>query len=80
MLETASFPKPKQRLLFPQTHRSKRNKQAMRKTADKLTATEKIIAALAEYEYLSAFQITRLLYSPGSLTYVQVKLINPSGL
>lgn len=36
--------------------------------------SEKIILALAEYEYLTALQITRLLYSLGSLTYVKDKL------
>jgi Replication-relaxation len=46
----------------------------MANAGNRLTATEKILIALAQYEYLTAQQVTRLLYSPGSLTYVQVKL------
>jgi Replication-relaxation len=35
---------------------------------------EKILFALADFEYLTADQLTRLLYSAGSLTYVKAKL------
>ena len=43
-------------------------------SADKQTASEKILFALLEFEYLTAQQLTTLLYSPGSLTYVRAKL------
>ncbi len=40
-----------------------------------LTASDdNILRALARYHYLSARQIVRLLYSPGSLSYVQARL------
>jgi Replication-relaxation len=35
---------------------------------------EKIMLALADFEYLTAEQLTRLLYAQGSLTYVKAKL------
>jgi hypothetical protein len=38
---------------------------------EKLTAAEKIILTLAEYEYLTALQVTNALYAPSSLTYVR---------
>jgi hypothetical protein len=41
---------------------------------DKQTASEKILFALLEFDYLTAQQLTTLLYSPGSLTYVRAKL------
>jgi hypothetical protein len=41
---------------------------------EKLTAAEKIILTLAEYEYLTALQVTNVLYAPSSLTYVREKL------
>jgi hypothetical protein len=37
-------------------------------------AGEKIISALAEFDYLTALQITRLLYAPTSLTHVQEQM------
>lgn len=37
-------------------------------------ADEVILRALHAYRYLTAAQLTRLLYAPGSLTYVQTKL------
>jgi hypothetical protein len=43
-------------------------------SADKNTATEKILSALLEFDYLTAQQLTTLLYSTGSLTYVRAKL------
>jgi hypothetical protein len=41
---------------------------------EKLSPMEKILFALADFEYLTADQLTRLLYSSGSLTYVKAKL------
>jgi hypothetical protein len=41
---------------------------------DTLTAADKILAALNEFDYLTAKQATRLLYSSSSLTYVREKL------
>ena len=41
---------------------------------EKLSPMEKIMLALADFEYLTADQLTRLLYSSGSLTYVKAKL------
>jgi hypothetical protein len=38
---------------------------------DSRTPQEKILLALAEYEYLTAEQLTRLLYAPASLTHVR---------
>src|SRR5918999_4367568 len=35
---------------------------------------EKILAALAEFEYLTAEQITKLLYAPSSLSHVRKQL------
>jgi hypothetical protein len=43
-------------------------------SADKQTASEKILFALLEFDYLTAQQLTTLLYSTGSLTYVRAKL------
>lgn len=37
-------------------------------------ADEQILLALSRYQYLTARQVCRLLYSPGSLTYVQTRL------
>jgi hypothetical protein len=37
-------------------------------------AWEKIISALAEFDYLTAAQVTRLLYAPTSLTHVQEQM------
>jgi hypothetical protein len=42
--------------------------------AEKLSPMEKILLALADFEYLTADQLTRLLYAKGSLTYVKAKL------
>jgi hypothetical protein len=72
MLETA-FP-PQQTILFPPPQRGKRGRQHMSLSADRNTATEKILSALLEFDYLTADQVTRLLYAPGSLTYVRAKL------
>jgi hypothetical protein len=46
----------------------------MRAPVEKLSPMEKIMLALADFEYLTAEQLTRLLYSKGSLTYVKAKL------
>jgi hypothetical protein len=43
-------------------------------SADRQTATEKILSALLEFDYLTAQQLTTLLYATGSLTYVRAKL------
>jgi hypothetical protein len=43
-------------------------------SADRNTATEKILSALLEFDYLTAQQLTTLLYKAGSLTYVRTKL------
>jgi hypothetical protein len=43
-------------------------------SADRKSATEKILAALLEFDYLTAQQLTTLLYATGSLTYVRAKL------
>jgi uncharacterized membrane protein YjjP (DUF1212 family) len=39
-----------------------------------LTGTARIISALAEFGYLTAHQITTLLYAPSSLAYVRKQL------
>ena len=46
----------------------------MRAPVERLSPMEKIMLALADFEYLTAEQLTRLLYSSGSLTYVKAKL------
>ncbi len=43
-------------------------------SVDRKSASEKILSALLEYDYLTAQQLTTLLYSSGSLTYVRAKL------
>jgi hypothetical protein len=43
-------------------------------SADRNTASEKILSALLEFDYLTAQQLTTLLYKAGSLTYVRTKL------
>jgi hypothetical protein len=43
-------------------------------SADRKTASEKILSALLEFDYLTAQQLTTLLYATGSLTYVRAKL------
>src|SRR5918996_6394175 len=42
----------------------------MRTTGTMRKAWERIISALAEFDYLTPAQITRLLYAPASLTHV----------
>jgi hypothetical protein len=39
-----------------------------------LTGSEKILLALAEFEYLTAHQLTRLFYAPSSLSFVRKQL------
>jgi len=46
----------------------------MRTTGKIRKAWEKIIIALSEFDYLTAHQLTRLLYSPASITYVQEEM------
>jgi hypothetical protein len=46
----------------------------MRAPTEKLSPIGKIMLALADFEYLTADQLTRLLYAKGSLTYVKAKL------
>jgi hypothetical protein len=43
-------------------------------SVDRKSASEKILSALLEYDYLTAQQLTTLLYKAGSLTYVRAKL------
>jgi hypothetical protein len=43
-------------------------------SVDRKSASEKILSALLEYDYLTAQQLTTLLYIAGSLTYVRAKL------
>jgi hypothetical protein len=74
MLETALAPNPKQTILFTPPQRTKRRRQDMSVSADKQTASEKILSALLEFDYLTAQQLTTLLYRAGSLTYVRAKL------
>jgi len=72
MLETALF--PKQTILFPPPHIEKRRRHHMSVLVDRKSASEKILSALLEFDYLTAQQLTTLLYSSGSLTYVRAKL------
>jgi Replication-relaxation len=72
MLETALA--PKQTILFPPPQTEKRRQHHMSVSADRKTATEKILTALLEFDYLTAQQLTTLLYGAGSLTYVRAKL------
>jgi hypothetical protein len=74
MLENAHHSKPTLVTLFTPTHPTRRHKQSMNTGVDKLAAWERIILAIAEFDYLSAVQVTRLLYSPSSLTYVRERL------
>jgi hypothetical protein len=46
----------------------------MRKPMQLRKAWEKIISALAQFDYLTAAQVTRLLYAPTSLTHVQEQM------
>jgi hypothetical protein len=41
---------------------------------NRTTPLEKILVALAEFDYLTAAQVTRLLYAPSSLTHVREQL------
>jgi Replication-relaxation len=72
MLETTLS--PQQTILFPPPQNSKRRRQHMSVSADRKTPTEKILSALLEFDYLTAQQLTTLLYATGSLTYVRAKL------
>jgi hypothetical protein len=46
----------------------------MSTTAQTRKGAEKILAALAEFDYLTAEQLTRLLYAPNSISFVRKKL------
>src|SRR5918996_2576383 len=46
----------------------------MKPTPQPAKGAEKILAALAEFEYLTAEQITKLLYAPSSLSHVRKQL------
>jgi hypothetical protein len=46
----------------------------MRKAVNTPKGAEKMLLALAEFDYLTASQVTRLCYAKGSLTYVQAGL------
>jgi len=46
----------------------------MRKTVHTPKGAEKMLLALAEFDYLTASQVTRLCYAKGSFTYVQAGL------
>jgi hypothetical protein len=46
----------------------------MQTTAKAHKGAEKILIALAEFDYLTAEQLTRLLYAPSSLSFVRKKL------
>ena len=46
----------------------------MRTSAHRMPPLEKILLALAEFDYLTASQVTRLLYAPSSLTHVREML------
>src|SRR5919106_5867674 len=74
MLETALTPNPKQTILFPPPQSVKRRRHHMNVSAEKNTASERILSALLEFDYLTAQQLTTLLYATGSLTYVRAKL------
>jgi hypothetical protein len=53
----------------------------MRTPVQSVKGAERIFVALAEFEYLTAEQITRLLYAPASLSHVrkQLKYLVASG-
>jgi hypothetical protein len=72
MLETALS--AKQTILFPPPQGIKRRRQHMSVSAGRKTASEKILLTLLEFDYLTTQQLTTLLYSSGSLTYVRAKL------
>jgi hypothetical protein len=46
----------------------------MRPSGETFKGADKILISLAEFQYLTARQITRLLYAPSSLVYVQKQL------
>jgi Replication-relaxation len=46
----------------------------MHPSLNRTTPLEKILVALAEFDYLTASQVTRLLYAPSSLAYVRKQL------
>jgi hypothetical protein len=85
MFEPARYPNLKQVILFTTTAPlggaaaatasvTERSNQVVGVPTEQLTAFEKIMLALAEYEYLTALQVTRLLYAQSSLAYVRKKL------
>jgi hypothetical protein len=54
--------------------RSHKKQRRMRTPGNATKGTEKILCALAEFDYLTAAQVTRLCYAKGSLTYVKATL------
>jgi hypothetical protein len=66
MLQTARH--PNEVILF------RHGKSERHRHVSALTASEKILIALADYKYLTAMQVCRLLYAKSSLTHVQEKL------
>jgi Replication-relaxation len=79
MLENARSPNPQPVVLFttPDTifiPSQRREKRLMRTSVNRTTPLEKILVALAEFDYLTAAQVTRLLYAPSSLTHVREQL------
>jgi hypothetical protein len=72
MLETALTPKPKQIVLFSAQQRTER--MLMSTPVNTLKGAEKILVAISEFDYLTAEQVTRLLYKETSRAFVREKL------
>jgi hypothetical protein len=72
MLENAQYPRPTQIVLFPPSHRTARH--LISTPVNTLKGSDKILVALAEFDYLTSFQVTRLRYAPSSLAFVRKKL------
>jgi hypothetical protein len=72
MLETALSPKSKQIVLFTASHRTER--PLMSTPVNTLKGSGKILVAISEFDYLTASQVTRLLYKETSLAFVRKKL------
>jgi hypothetical protein len=72
MLETALTPKPKQIVLFSAQQRTER--MLMSTPVNTLKGAEKILVAISEFDYLTAEQVTRLLYKETSRAFVRKKL------
>jgi hypothetical protein len=72
MLETAITPKSTQIVLY--TAQRKRERTHMMRPVNTLKGAEKILVAISEFDYLTAEQVTRLLYAEKSLAFVRKKL------